>query len=148
MYISKVDDAIAANPKALGMVKTKAYSFFRATDKTFPLYPEKVSNGVYRSKDGINLNYDEYSRACTQVNEAIFTKLDSLDDASLKAIVGTKVFMCPQEAKLDDSKRTSQFVNWIAGELNDGQEFLTTDLVDEDKMKEIIAAATADSAEA
>ena len=141
LYVSKVDDSIAANPQALGRVKTKAYGFFRAVDKAFPTYPEKVSNGVFRTKDGQNLDYDAYSRMCKQVTEAVFERLENTDDAALKAIVGTKVFMCPQEAKLDESKRTSQFVGWIAGELNDGEEFLTTDLVDDEKLQEIMAAA-------
>ena len=147
MYVSKVDDSIAANPQSLGRVKAKAYSFFRTVDSTFPTYPEKVSNGVYRDSSGATLTYDEYNKRSNEVTKEIFTRLEAMSKDTLKPFVGTKVFMCPQEATLDmETKRSSQFVGWIANELKDGQEFLTADLVDEDLLKEFITKATAEEA--
>ena len=145
LYVSKPDDAIAANPKALGRVKSKGYGFFRAVDKAFPTYPEKCSDGVwhvYRTKDGATLDFNAYNALCKQVTEAIFERLTTMTKDSLAPFVGTKVFMKPQEATLDEAHRSSQFVQWVSGELEDGQEFITEDLVDEDKLKEMIAKAT------
>ena len=144
LYVSKVDDSIAANPQALGRVKQKAYGFFRAMDPAFPQYPKKVGNGAYQSADGATLTYTEYNALSNQVTEAIFARLESMTKETMKPFIGKKVFMLPQEAKLDESKRVSQFVSWIAGELQDGADFITEDLVDDDKLKEIIAQATAE----
>lgn len=138
-YLQRVQ--VGDGPAELGKIRAKAYGFLRATNTEFPVYPKKVAKGVYQTAAGVNLDYGEYTAVCAEVDTKVFEALDALE-AGLAGLKGTKVYIKPGKAKMDDSKQVSQFIDRIFGELRDGETYLSEALVDEAKQEEFLQALT------
>lgn len=126
-------------PQALGMLRSKGYGFLRAVDPNFPEYPKKVGQGIYRTSSGATVDYAGNLQEASKIDTSIFAKLDSLcSKDAVGALKGLRVFMKPQKAKVDDQGQVSQFIGKLAATLPDGDTYIQTDFIDNDRQTELL----------
>lgn len=140
LYVPRKQDG--DDNAALGKARTKGYALLRALG-AIDAYPKKQEKGVYLTASGAVVDYNGSAAASQAIDTQVFEKMDELEPR-LAAIKGTRVFFKPGKAKLDGTKRVSQFIDRVFAELRDGETYLTDGLVDEVAQAEFLAALTAE----